>query len=199
MAAKRLPGLDDKNIAEEIDKIGRDTEKFRKSIEKPEDVLNFFKLTKFTKRKIGVDRIFLYGHYMIQSSMKIICRLLFSAVIYPVSLRGDDELLSSSSIKFPPLKMLSVLLRRLVVGYSGENCSSESCILVEVIMAERAVLGVKEEVLKGMLKENFVRSVDLMKRRCEVLREGLDRFEDAVTELFGEVVKGRNKILGREN
>ncbi|WRX31029.1 hypothetical protein QQP08_023516 [Theobroma cacao] len=134
----------------------------------------------------------------VKGTMSVLCLLLFSSIFYPVSIKVDDGLYSN----FPQLKLFSVSLRKLVCsffeGLDGDNKDYTRPVLVENKMVESRVLNIKDQASRGIAidEKNYLKSIDSLKNKCVVLKEGLERFESAVTELFKEVVKGRKNVLG---
>jgi uncharacterized protein (UPF0335 family) len=73
--------------------------------------------------------------------------------------------------------------------------------LVENKVVEKAVLEIKEEILKGkgVDQKRLRKSIDLLKKSSSTLKEGIEMFEAVVNELFADVVEGRNKLLAMVN
>jgi hypothetical protein len=70
------------------------------------------------------------------------------------------------------------------------------------MVIEKAVLAIKEEILKGEEGADVGRlrkSIDLLKRSSLAHKEGMEMFEALVNELFAEVENGRDKLLAKVN
>ncbi|CAK7323571.1 unnamed protein product [Dovyalis caffra] len=135
--------------------------------------------------------------YVVRRTMNIVCLLLFSALFYPVSIEVDEEVYRD----FPQLKLLSSSLRKLVCCFFEERQGvrdNSRPVLVETKMVESAVEELKVQILKGvpLNKEKLGKSIDSLQNSSLALKEGLQMFDSVVNELFQEIVKGRNNILG---
>lgn len=154
--------------------------------------MNLFEITGMPKTKIR----FIYA---IKSTITVMGKLIFSAVLYPVSNIGKEEEVYR---EFPQLKLFSVSLGRLVDCFLKGKDDTRRQVLVENKVVEKAVLDIKEEVLKGKEardQERLRKSIDLLKKSSSALKEGVEMFEAVVNKLFEEVVNGRNKILAMLN
>ncbi|KAJ6433592.1 hypothetical protein OIU84_017312 [Salix udensis] len=143
------------------------------------------------------DDIFRAAH-VVRRTMNILCLLLFCAIFYPVSIEVDEEVYRD----FPQLKSFSSSLRKLVCCFfeerKGVNDNSRP-VLAETKMVETAVEELRGEILNGgvpLNKEKLKKTIDSLQNSSLALKEGLGIFDSAVDELFQEVVKGRNMILG---
>ncbi|XP_059453515.1 uncharacterized protein LOC132184052 [Corylus avellana] len=132
--------------------------------------------------------------YAVKSTIDVMGMLLFSAILYPVSDVGEYEEVYRW---FPQLKFFSASLGKLVgCCLKGKDCTRS--VLVENMVIEKAVLDIKEEVLKGeegVDLERLRKSIDLLKRSSSALKESMEMFEAVVKELFAEVENGRDKLL----
>jgi hypothetical protein len=66
-------------------------------------------------------------------------------------------------------------------------------------MVESAVEEFKVQILNGgvpLNKEKLKKTIDSLQNSSLAMKEGLGIFDSVVNELFQEVVKGRNMILG---
>lgn len=128
--------------------------------------------------------------------------LLFSAVLYPVSKIGNN-VNEEVYREFPRLKLFSVSLGKLVdcCEFLKGNDDVTRPVLVENKVVEKAVLEIKEEILKGkgVDQKRLRKSIDLLKKSSSTLKEGIEMFEAVVNELFADVVEGRNKLLAMVN
>jgi hypothetical protein len=136
--------------------------------------------------------------YAVKSTIDVMGMLLFSAILYPVSDIGEYEEVYRG---FPQLKFFSASLGKLVgCCLKGKDCTRS--VLVENMVIEKAVLDIKEEVLKGEEgadQGRLRKSIDLLKRSTLALKEGMEMFEALVNELFAEVENGRDKLLAMVN
>ncbi|XVF63275.1 hypothetical protein PTKIN_Ptkin09bG0074700 [Pterospermum kingtungense] len=82
-------------------------------------------------------------------------------------------------------------------GLNGINKNCGKPVLVENKMVESTVFHIKNQTSRRVAidEEKYMMSIDLLKNNAIALKEGLEMFESAVTELFEEAVKGRNKVL----
>jgi hypothetical protein len=135
--------------------------------------------------------------YAVRRTMNTVCSLLFSAIFYPAPIEKDEEVYRD----FSQLKLFPSSLRKLVCCFSEErrgfNDNSRP-VLVETKMVGSAVEDFKVQILKGVAlnKEKLGKSIDSLQKSSLALKEGLEMFDSVVNELFQEVVKGRNEILG---
>ncbi|KAJ6855545.1 hypothetical protein NC651_040258 [Populus alba x Populus x berolinensis] len=135
--------------------------------------------------------------YAVRRTMNIVCSLLFSAIFYPAPIEKDEEVYRD----FSQLKLFSSSLRKLVCCFSEErrgfNDNSRP-VLAETKMVGSAVEDFKVQILKGVAlnKEKLGKTIDSLQNSSLALKEGLEMFDSVVDELFQEVVKGRNEILG---
>ncbi|GLT77833.1 hypothetical protein SLA2020_493890 [Shorea laevis] len=140
--------------------------------------------------------------YAVKSAVSVMGMLLFSAVLYPVSKIGNN-VNEEVYREFPRLKLFSVSLGKLVDCYEflKGNDDVTRPVLVENKVVEKAVLEIKEEILKGKGadQERLRKSIDLLKKSSLALKEGIEMFEAVVNELFADVVEGRNKLLAMVN
>lgn len=142
--------------------------------------------------------------YAVKGTMNTVCSLLFSTIFYPVSIKMDDIGLYTKNFPDDQLKLLSDSLRNLICRFS-EGINYKKCgkpVLVENIkMVESTVFEIKNQAwrvanyIDDEDEDKYLMSIDLLKNNCVALKEGLEMFESAVTELFEEAVKGRNKVL----
>ncbi|KAL4183416.1 hypothetical protein AMTRI_Chr11g155020 [Amborella trichopoda] len=79
----------------------------------------------------------------------------------------------------------------------GEDMWREAGLLEEVERVESVVEEIGEELVGGWVEDEgkLCEIVEVLKRRSNHLKEGLERFEGVVDQVFNEVVDGRNKIL----
>lgn len=136
--------------------------------------------------------------YVVRRTMNTVCLLLFCAIFYPVSIELDEEVYRD----FPQLKLFSSSLRKLVCCFFEERegvKDNSRPVLVETKMVESAVEEFKVQILNGgvpLNKEKLKKTIDSLQNSSLALKEGLGIFDSVVNELFQEVVKGRNMILG---
>ncbi|XP_040995726.1 protein BPS1, chloroplastic-like [Juglans microcarpa x Juglans regia] len=173
----------------EIERLVSESKKIY-GVEKWKD-MNLFK-TEMPKTKSKDSTIcFIYA---IKSSMRLVGMLLFSALLYPISITMDKEVYRRVS---PQLKSFSVSIGKLVGCFLKvlEGVKDKSMpILVENKVIEKAVLDIKAQVLKGKAVDQE-KLINLLKQSSLVLKERMEMFESVVDELFEEVVNGRNKVL----
>ncbi|KAE8100275.1 hypothetical protein FH972_018190 [Carpinus fangiana] len=136
--------------------------------------------------------------YAVKSTIDVMGMLLFSTILYPVSNIGEYEEVYHG---FPQLKFFLASLGKLVgCCLKGKDCTRS--VLVENMVIEKAVLDIKEEVLKGeegTYQGRLRKSINLLKRSSLALKEGMEMFEALVNELFAEVENGRDKLLAVVN
>ncbi|KAF9670648.1 hypothetical protein SADUNF_Sadunf13G0090700 [Salix dunnii] len=177
----------------EIEKLEREWLKLY-GIENWKNV-NLYKTGRWkTKTK---DNIFRAAH-VVRRTMNIVCLLLFCAIFYPVSIEVDEEVYRD----FPQLKLFSSSLRKLVCCFFEERQGvkdNSRPVLAETKMVESAVEELRGEILNGgvpLNKEKLRKTIDSLQNSSLALKEGLGIFDSAVNELFQDVMKGRNMILG---
>lgn len=144
------------------------------------------------KCKKGINSVLL----MIKSTMTILSLLLVSAIVSPVSIDMGRDIANGFHHLGPfatPLMMLNCQFRERNMEPEGRLNVG----LVEMEMVEKAVADIKSQIVEGVEedKEKLSRSVDMLKRRSEDLKVGLDMFDSAVNEVFEVVIKGRKKLL----
>ncbi|KAG7944011.1 hypothetical protein I3843_15G075600 [Carya illinoinensis] len=172
----------------EIERLVSESQKIY-GVEKWRDT-NLFKTDMLKTKSKDSTICFIYA---ITSSMRLVGMLLFSALLYPISITMDKEVYWVS----PQLKSFSVSIGKLVGCFlkvlEGVKDKSRP-ILVENKIIEKTVLDIKAQVLKGKAVDQE-KLINLLKQSSLVLKEGMEMFESVVDELFEEVVKGRNEVL----
>ncbi|XP_042961031.1 uncharacterized protein LOC122295844 isoform X2 [Carya illinoinensis] len=172
----------------EIERLVSESQKIY-GVEKWRDT-NLFKTDMLKTKSKDSTICFIYA---ITSSMRLVGMLVFSALLYPISITMDKEVYWVS----PQLKSFSVSIGKLVGCFlkvlEGVKDKSRP-ILVENKVIEKTVLDIKAQVLKGKAVDQE-KLINLLKQSSLVLKEGMEMFESVVDELFEEVVKGRNEVL----
>ncbi|XVE60799.1 hypothetical protein DITRI_Ditri05aG0156000 [Diplodiscus trichospermus] len=189
VAAEKLTTASSKN---EIQRLERESKKLY-GVEKGKILSLFNQEMPKTKSKDVHVRVI----HAVKGTTSILCLLLFSTIFYPVAIEVDDQLYTN----FAQLKLFSISVRNLVCsfneGLEGIDKKWPKPVLVENKMVESTVFHIKNEASRrpDIDEDNYLMSVDLLKNNSKALKEGLEMFESAVTELFEEAVKGRKKVL----
>lgn len=148
-------------------------------VERWKDVINFSKIcSPKTKAKIANSRVV----YAVKAIMGVVYMLIFCVILVSVKLDHQefDQLPQLKPISASLQNLVSVLSKRL-----DEMKNESRLVLFECKMIEREFLGLKDEVL--------------MQSSCMALKDGLELFDNAVNELFEEVINGRDKLLALFN
>lgn len=133
-----------------------------------------------------------------KTTMMVLSLLLMSAMVSPVSIdMGSGDI----SNKVPQLKPCVELLTELVGRFKEKTPRPESgsgLALVEHEMVDEVVGDLKAQVVEGRVddREKFLSGVELLRTRSAGLSEGVERFDAVVDEVFEEVIRGRNEMLG---
>ncbi|KAG1369964.1 protein BPS1, chloroplastic-like [Cocos nucifera] len=133
-----------------------------------------------------------------KTTMIVLSLLLISAMVSPVSIdMGNGDI----THKVPQLKPCMELLTQLVGRFHERTPRPESgsgLALVEHEMVDEVVGDLKAQVVEGRIedRERFLSGVELLRTRSAGLSEGVERFDAAVDEVFEEVMRGRNEMLG---
>ncbi|XP_077240091.1 protein BPS1, chloroplastic-like [Tasmannia lanceolata] len=148
--------------------------------------------SQYTKCKKSMDPVI----FAVKSTMIIISLFIGSTIISSVSIDMEGDI----GCEIPQVQSLTASLRTLIYRFRERIQRPEknsSLGLVEHEMVERAVAELKAQVEEGRGEdgEKLLRSVDSLKKSCVGLKEGLEMFDTSVTEVFDEVIKGRNKLL----
>lgn len=175
----------------EIDKLETER-KTLLNVQNSGDIMLDKRIPECRKCKKGINSVL----FMIKSTMTIVLLLLVSAIVSPVSIDMGRDIGNG----FHHLGPFATSLMVLNSQFRERNLEPEGRLnvgLVEKEMVEKAVADIKSQIVEGMEedKEKLSRSVDMLKRRSEDLKVGLDMFDSAVNEVFEEVIKGRKKIL----
>ncbi|XP_010256523.1 PREDICTED: protein BPS1, chloroplastic-like [Nelumbo nucifera] len=181
----------------EVERLERDSKKLYGN-EKPRDVrLDELVVPKYKfKRKNGANPVI----FAAKSAMIVISLLLVSAIVTPVLINMDEGVPNEIS----QLKSLMQSIKTLVscfhemIPKPGED---PRLVLAENVMIESVVADLKAQVAEGVVEDGdkFLKGVDLLKKRSSALKEGIDMFDSIVSDVFEEVIKGRNKVLGMLN
>ncbi|XP_010930672.1 uncharacterized protein [Elaeis guineensis] len=133
-----------------------------------------------------------------KTTMIVLSLLLVSAMVSPVSIdMGNGDI----THKVPQLKPCMELLTQLVGRFHERSPRPESgsgLALVEHEMVDEVVGDLRAQVVEGRVddRERFLSGVELLRTRSAGLNEGVERFDAAVDEVFEEVMRGRNEMLG---
>lgn len=133
-----------------------------------------------------------------KTTMIVLSLLLVSAMVSPVLI---DIGIKDISQKVPQLKPCVELLTELI-GQFRERIprpgSGSGLLLVEHEMVDEAMGDLKAQMVGGRVedRDKFLTSIELLRTRSVGLSEGVDRFDAVVDEVFEEVIKGRNEMLG---
>lgn len=130
-------------------------------------------------------------------TMIVVSVLLGSAIVSPVSIDiGSEELTS----KFPQLKPFIEMLKALVVRFNERALKPKNgsgLVLSEHELVDSMVEKLKAQAEQGDTeKEKILMSAELLRTRSDDLREGIERFDAVVDEVFEVVIRGRNEMLG---
>lgn len=134
------------------------------------------------------------------SVMVAVSVLLHSAIVSPVSIKsgGCDSAGRCPRLK-PFIEMLSTLARELSerdpTVKNGENSAGLELVEHEVVV--RVMVDVQAQVMDGIEdKERFFSSLELLRISSVELKEGIEKLNAAVDDVFDVVIKGRNEMLG---
>ncbi|XP_017698395.1 protein BPS1, chloroplastic-like isoform X2 [Phoenix dactylifera] len=133
-----------------------------------------------------------------KTTMIVLSLLLVSAMVSPVSIDMGNGAISH---EVPQLKPCVELLTQLVGRFHERTSrpgSGSGLALVEHEMVDEVVGRLKAQVVAGRVedKERFLGGVELLRTRSAGLSEEVERFDAAVDEVFEEVIRGRNEMLG---
>lgn len=132
------------------------------------------------------------------TTMIVLSLLLVSAMVSPVSIDVGNGVVGH---EVPQLKPCMELLTQLVGRFHERTPrpkNGSGLALVEHLMVAEVVEDLKAQVVEGRVddRERLLSGVELLRTRSAGLREGVERIDAAVDELFEEVMRGRNEMLG---
>ncbi|KAA8538614.1 hypothetical protein F0562_028192 [Nyssa sinensis] len=132
--------------------------------------------------------------YAVKIAMTIISMLICSVIICPIPIKIDK----GGYCGFPQMKPFLNSVQNIIDYFEKkfQNAGDNTRLaLKENAMIEKAIVEIKAQLIKGITadKENFVTTIELLKQRSVVLKEGLQVLESEVNQVFEEVVKGRNQ------
>lgn len=130
-----------------------------------------------------------------KNTMTAVSQLLVSAIVSPVAID------MGSSRGFPQLKPLAVALTALVGRFKERVPTPEGSsgvVLFEHEMVDRVVGDLKAQLAQGAAggRERFLSGVELLRTRSDGLREGIQMLDAVLDEVFDEVIRGRDEMLG---
>lgn len=134
--------------------------------------------------------------FAFKGTMIIVILFLVSAIVSPVSVDMGKDVGLEFHQQGPfatSLLTLNYQFRERIMRPEGRPTLD----LVEKKMVEKAVADLKAHVAEGTVEDRkkLLKSVDMLKKRSDDLKEGLEMFDSAANEVFEEVIKGRKKIL----
>lgn len=129
-------------------------------------------------------------------TMVVVSALLVSAIVSPVSIElGDSDL----HCKFPQLKPFVDTLSTLVSRFHERASTAwkgSGAVLLEHEMVRRAMVDLQAQVVEGVMdKERFLSSMELLRNSSVGQKEGLEKLDAAVDDVFEVVIRGRNEML----
>ncbi|OMO89436.1 hypothetical protein COLO4_19764 [Corchorus olitorius] len=208
VAAKKLqdelPALST-SLSSKVNEIERESQKLCCNINDPKwkDLKNYLinlqEMPKTKRKDVNLGLV-----YAVKGSMGILCQILLSTILFSGSVKVDHHG-GFLYTNFPPqLKLLSVSLRKLInsfneaVDHVHVHGINKSCVIRPVLVENKVIESKVFEASRGMAidEEEYMKIIDSLIDKCVGLKEGLEMFEFAITELFDEIIKGRNKVLG---
>ncbi|XP_020573712.1 uncharacterized protein LOC110020082 [Phalaenopsis equestris] len=131
------------------------------------------------------------------SIMVVVSVLLHSTIVSKVSIElGGCDLASRCPQLKPFIEMLSMLVREFNErDFVIKNGSGSE--LVEHDIVRRMMVDIQTQVMDGIEdKERYLSSLKLLRTSLIELKEGIEKLDDAVDDVFDVVIKGRNEMMG---
>lgn len=127
-------------------------------------------------------------------TMVVVSVLLVSAIVSPVSIElGGSDL----HYRFPKMKPFVDAISTLVCSFHERASKGSGSVLLEQEMVRKVMVDLQAQVGEGVkVKEKFLSSVEMMKSSSMELKEGIEKLDAAVDDVFEVVIRGRNEMLG---
>jgi hypothetical protein len=128
-----------------------------------------------------------------KTTMLVLSLILVSSMISPVSF-DTNAAESGSRVEVKPCFDLLALIARKV----SKRSEKAKINILEHEMVAEVMRDLKGQLVGGEAKDREMVSKDLekLRERSIGLKEGLDSFNSVLHEMFDEVIKGRNEMLG---
>lgn len=137
-----------------------------------------------------------------KTTMLVLSLILVSSMTSPVSVdtngaepgstNGADPGSRVQEVK-PCFDLLSLIARKV-----GERFENAEITIVEHEMIAELLRDLKGQLVEGVAKDRvkFLKDLEKLRDKLNGLKEGVERFNSVVHEVFDEVIKGRNEMLG---
>ncbi|XP_078156745.1 uncharacterized protein LOC144552626 [Carex rostrata] len=137
-----------------------------------------------------------------KTTMLVLSLILVSSMTSPVSVdtngaepgstNGADPGSRVQEVK-PCFDLLSLIARKV-----GERFENAEITIVEHEMIAGVLRDLKGQLVGGVAKDRvkFLKDLEKLREKLNGLKEGVERFNSVLHEVFDEVIKGRNEMLG---
>lgn len=128
-----------------------------------------------------------------KTTMLVLSLILVSSMISPVSVDTNGAEPGSRVEVKPCFDLLSLIARKV-----GEKFEKAETTIVEHAMVTEVLRDLKGQLVGGVAKdrEKLLKDLEKLRERSHGLKEGVERFNSVLHEVFDEVIKGRNEMLG---
>lgn len=129
-----------------------------------------------------------------KTTMLVLSLILVSSMNSPVSVdtNGVEPGSIVEEVK-PCFDLLSLIARKV-----GERFENAEITIVEHEMIAEVLRDLKGQLVGGVAKDKvkFLKDLEKLREKLNELKEGVERFNSVLHEVFDEVIKGRNEMLG---
>ncbi|KAF3334154.1 hypothetical protein FCM35_KLT20758 [Carex littledalei] len=129
-----------------------------------------------------------------KTTMLVLSLILVSSMTSPVSVdtNGAEPGSRVQEVK-PCFDLLSQIARKV-----GERFENAEITIVEHEMIVEVLRDLKGQLVGGVAKDRvkFLKDLEKLREKLNGLKEGVERFNSVLHEVFDEVIKGRNEMLG---